>query len=155
MHPYYSTSFSLQSQSSNTPVSVGQDNQTIISWNPFTSNKFCVLSQSSVHYYNVNEEFLDQGNNLNNDDALDPSEVFSTISSTNLQAPARCLAWSPDSHSTLALGLQSGRILLDDSQRQEVVTEFVPRAPRACKCISWNPIHTNLIAAGYEKSAKR
>ncbi|KAL0488655.1 WD repeat-containing protein mio [Acrasis kona] len=155
MHPYYSTSFSLQSQSSNAPISALLDNSHIISWNPFATNKFCVVSQASVHYYNVKEEFLKQSSqsaNILNDELYDPNEVFSVVSSTNLQTPAKCVAWSPESQTTLALGLQSGRIVLDDSQRQEIVMEFVPRAQRACRCLSWNPVHTNLIAAGYEKA---
>lgn len=63
----------------------------------------------------------------------------------------QCSAWSPEQNSVLAIGLQSGRVILDDIFKREVITEFTPKNPRACKCISWNQIHTNLIAVGYDK----
>jgi hypothetical protein len=51
----------------------------------------------------------------------------------------------------LALGTTSGKVILDDIQKHEVVTEFAPKSSRPCRCLSWNQIHTNLIAAGYDK----
>src|SRR5689334_14229836 len=53
----------------------------------------------------------------------------------------------------IAAGLANGRVLLSSysDNVNRITKEFVPRHPRACNALSWNPIYTNQLAAGLDK----
>uniref|UniRef100_T1JHX6 Uncharacterized protein n=1 Tax=Strigamia maritima TaxID=126957 RepID=T1JHX6_STRMM len=71
----------------------------------------------------------------------------------------KCVAWypTPEYEYLLALGLANGKIVLTNLRNSQepsnlVGREFVPRHPRQCNCVSWNPEERNLLAAALERA---
>nr|CAG4714812.1 unnamed protein product [Naegleria fowleri] len=136
----------------------------IVSWNPNTSNWFSVIAGRDVYYYKIDERVLSNVLEQKSTPNTNISQEFSSISTTSLQSEALCYSWSPENKETFAVGLSNGSILLDDIQSdQHVFAEFTRTDPAnrgktsspPCRCIDWNPVETNYIAAGYDKVPKQ
>lgn len=72
----------------------------------------------------------------------------------------KCVAWYPKSEpeNLLAVGQANGRVLVtcignENSQGDfGIAREFVPRHSRQCNSLAWNPVESNLLAAGLDKA---
>lgn len=72
----------------------------------------------------------------------------------------KCVAWYPraEPENLLAVGQANGRVLLtcigkeNNSSNFGIAREFVPRHSRQCNSLAWNPVETNLLAAGLDKA---
>jgi hypothetical protein len=58
-------------------------------------------------------------------------------------------------NSTVAVGTPSGKVLLTSfspiTATNRITKEFVPKHPRSCNALAWNPINTHQLAAGLDK----
>ncbi|XP_070565047.1 GATOR2 complex protein MIOS-like [Ptychodera flava] len=89
-------------------------------------------------------------------------EKFANLVSINAdnQYNMKCVAWYPkgDPEDLLAVGLTHGRVVLTNFGQEPdphglVGKTFVPKHGRTCNSLAWNPIDSNLLAAGFgEKS---
>ncbi|KAL9648672.1 hypothetical protein ABK040_016301 [Willaertia magna] len=141
------------------------NNQNVVSWNPNTSTWFSVISNKEINYYKINEQILSQAVEDESISISDQeNQEFNLLSSTSLPSEALCHAWSPESKEIMAIGLSNGSVLLDDVLNdQHIIVEFNRNdtsnkskiTPSPCRCIDWNPIHTNLILVGYDKTQKQ
>ena len=52
----------------------------------------------------------------------------------------------------MAVGQANGRISLRSFDYEHVLKELSPRTVRTVNDLSWSPVHTNLLGAGYEKT---
>ncbi|EFC41387.1 hypothetical protein NAEGRDRAFT_80725 [Naegleria gruberi] len=149
--------------SSSQSLSLLNGSQSVASWNPNTINWFSVVSGRDVYYYKIDERIL---NNLLEEKPIqfDTKQEFTSISTTSLQSEALCSTWSPEDRDIHAVGLSNGSILFDNVQSdQHVFAEFTRTDPAnrgktsspPCRCIDWNSVDTNLIAAGYDKVPKQ
>ncbi|XP_067022252.1 GATOR2 complex protein MIOS-A-like [Acropora muricata] len=71
----------------------------------------------------------------------------------------KCVAWYPRPfpENLLAVGQANGKVLLtcigeDNSPNFGAAREFVPKHSRQCNSVAWNPVETNLLAAGLDKA---
>ncbi|KAK2561322.1 GATOR complex protein MIOS [Acropora cervicornis] len=71
----------------------------------------------------------------------------------------KCVAWYPGPfpENLLAVGQANGKVLLtcigeDNSPNFGAAREFVPKHSRQCNSVAWNPVETNLLAAGLDKA---
>lgn len=119
-------------------------NKVLIKWSP-NSNRIVV---------GVNTLRMFQLDVLEND-ALSLNLVGIDANFQNI----RCFDWSPTDDTTLAVGLQNGRVVLTQFApeaigRNAFVQECVPQYTRTCNDVAWNHGLPNLLAVGFDKSSR-
>jgi hypothetical protein len=108
----------------------------MISWNTNSPNHFVVIGTDLKSFKTENNRII-------------------TKDKFELVSPVRSFAWSPKyfkEEGCIALGLSNGNLQLFDFSNHETIKEFGNNQQRACQSLAWNPIQTNYIAVGFEKS---
>lgn len=90
-----------------------------------------------------------------------PKETAATLLAINSDTPyMKCVAWYPkhEPECLLAVGQANGRVVLtslgqshNSTYKDLVGKEFVPKHARQCNTLAWNPVDSNLLAAGLDK----
>ncbi|XP_074540448.1 GATOR2 complex protein MIOS [Halichoeres trimaculatus] len=88
-------------------------------------------------------------------------ETAATLLAINSDTPyMKCVAWYPkhEPECLLAVGQANGRVVLtslgqshNSTCKELVGKEFVPKHARQCNTLAWNPVDSNLLAAGLDK----
>lgn len=88
-------------------------------------------------------------------------ETAATLLAINSDTPyMKCVAWYPkhEPECLLAVGQANGRVVLTSLGQSHNSTckdlmgkEFVPKHARQCNTLAWNPVDSNLLAAGLDK----
>ncbi|XP_028297965.1 GATOR2 complex protein MIOS [Gouania willdenowi] len=88
-------------------------------------------------------------------------ETTATLLAINSDTPyMKCVAWYPkhEPECLLAVGQANGRVVLtslgqthSSACKELVGKEFVPKHARQCNTLAWNPVDSNLLAAGLDK----
>ncbi|CAG02753.1 unnamed protein product [Tetraodon nigroviridis] len=88
-------------------------------------------------------------------------ETAATLLAINSDTPyMKCVAWYPkhEPECLLAVGQANGRVVLtslgqshNSACKELVGKEFVPKHARQCNTLAWNPVDSNLLAAGLDK----
>lgn len=88
-------------------------------------------------------------------------ETAATLLAINSDTPyMKCVAWYPkqEPECLLAVGQANGRVVLTSlgqshnaACKELVGKEFVPKHARQCNTLAWNPVDSNLLAAGLDK----
>jgi hypothetical protein len=138
----------------------------LVSWNPLSSDSFIVTNQKELHVYSFLKEEHKQNKEWNQEiHKMDFDETIHVKISKNLIQ--KSISWSPkldlNNHNLISVGLKNGNLLLYNLQqvkkkrnfkkKNKIVKEFIPKINgRICFCSSWNPVKTNLIATGLDKT---
>lgn len=88
-------------------------------------------------------------------------ETTATLLAINSDTPyMKCVAWYPkhEPECLLAVGQANGRVVLtslgqshNSTYKELMGKEFVPKHARQCNTLAWNPVDSNLLAAGLDK----
>lgn len=126
-------------------------------WSPNHQNRF-ILHGTDLQLYEV-EEIKDGVFSHKPSAVKISSSSVATLLSTNTENQyMKCVSWypKPQYDHLLAVGQANGRVVLtsfeDGLERTELCgREFGPRHSRQCNCVAWNPVESNLLAAGMDK----
>lgn len=135
----------------------------LVAWNPYQPNQF-VVSSNDLRFYNIKlKKSRQSSSNIQFSSEIPAPQEFiqkkdeksiSLLSVNHEVQYGRCLAWTTnkDISDLLAVGLPSGKVVLaNGGNSSRILKEFVPKHSRACNALAWNPIETNLLAAGLDK----
>jgi hypothetical protein len=128
-------------------------------WSPHATDTFAIGTEQHLKLC----ELRDTGA----DGAKRPGRSMQLVSSVSGLQQLRCAAWcpKPDQPWTLAVGTAAGKVVLHDCAPAHLTgagtdapmsarCEFVPQSQRTCFSMAWNPVHTNQLAVGLDKSRR-
>lgn len=128
-----------------------------ILWSPHHPDRY-VICDSELGLYRIGPA----GGSETKAGTLPLSEkTAATLLAINSDTPyMKCVAWYPkaEPECLLAVGQANGRVVLaglgpshDTACKELVGKEFVPKHARQCNTLAWNPVDSNLLAAGLDK----
>lgn len=128
-----------------------------ILWSPHHPDRY-VICDSELGLYRIGPV----GSAENKAGTLPLSEeTAATLLAINSDTPyMKCVAWYPkhEPECLLAVGQANGRVVLtslgqshNSTCKELVGKEFVPKHARQCNTLAWNPVDSNLLAAGLDK----
>ncbi|XP_077978834.1 GATOR2 complex protein MIOS-B-like [Glandiceps talaboti] len=130
-----------------------------ILWSPVHPDKFLTFG-TDLTLYGVQK--ISEGNVSKSQGQTIADDMFANLLSVNTdnQYNMKCVAWypKPEPENLLAVGLNHGRVVLtsfgQEGDPQGLIGKvFVPKHGRTCTSLVWNPLNSNLLAAGFgEKS---
>eukprot|EP01112_Ceratiomyxa_fruticulosa_P009735 TRINITY_DN2550_c0_g6_i1.p1 TRINITY_DN2550_c0_g6~~TRINITY_DN2550_c0_g6_i1.p1 ORF type:complete len:963 (+),score=164.66 TRINITY_DN2550_c0_g6_i1:1544-4432(+) len=141
-----------------------QQRRKLIEWSPHNPENF-VVGSNDLRLYDI--KFTKQQPSTATTDpsyVADPSYEPSTlnerktISLVSINAEVqyfRCMAWAlkgyTDDPNLIAIGLPGKAVLTSFSTVQRIKKEFVPKNPRACLALAWNPLKPTQLAMGWDR----
>lgn len=128
-----------------------------ILWSPHHPDRY-VICDSELGLYSIGSV----GSTETKPGTLSLSEeTAATLLAINSDTPyMKCVAWYPkhEPECLLAVGQANGRVVLtslgqnhNSTCKELVGKEFVPKHARQCNTLAWNPVDSNLLAAGLDK----
>lgn len=128
-----------------------------ILWSPHHPDRY-VICDSELGLYSIGPV----GSTETKPGTLSLSEeTAATLLAINSDTPyMKCVAWYPkhEPECLLAVGQANGRVVLtslgqnhNSTCKELVGKEFVPKHARQCNTLAWNPVDSNLLAAGLDK----
>jgi WD40 repeat protein len=164
-----------------TPMRSSREHRPTLLWSPHapdlfalgTSDKLSLFEFQRPHSAGDGADFdrLDSIDSSHLDsiglESLAPPRVPQTVRPVSVVTDVSqltCATWSPraDQPWTLAVGTATGKVVLHDcspsasraAAATSAVREFFPRQQRVCFSIAWNPVFTQLIAAGLDRDRR-
>ena len=128
-------------------------------WSPHAAETFAIGTEQHLKLYELRD--------ASSDGAKRPGRSMQLVSSVSGLQQLRCASWCPrqDQPWTLAVGTAAGKVVLHDCAPAHLTgagteapmsarCEFVPQSQRTCFSMAWNPVHTNQLAVGLDKSRR-
>eukprot|EP01129_Flabellula_baltica_P002245 TRINITY_DN12077_c0_g1_i1.p1 TRINITY_DN12077_c0_g1~~TRINITY_DN12077_c0_g1_i1.p1 ORF type:complete len:833 (+),score=124.05 TRINITY_DN12077_c0_g1_i1:84-2582(+) len=126
----------------------------IVSWSPHHTQRIIVGSANQLKLIDIYSP-LDNIYAIvrrTDDETKKREDNYETMSINHEIRNLKCLDWAPNADNQVAIGLQSGEVLINDMLPEStIVKEFSTQQPRSCTAISWNKRRDHLIATGYSK----
>ncbi|XP_031568130.1 GATOR complex protein MIOS-like [Actinia tenebrosa] len=124
-------------------------------WSPHSPDRFITFGKDIRLYKSVTSQENSRGQVLQLSDKSH-ALLSSVINDDQL---LKCIAWYPHTEpdDLLAIGQSNGRVIVTSFANENIQSdcglrrEFVPRHPRQCNSLAWNPVASNLLAAGLDK----
>ncbi|KXJ29822.1 WD repeat-containing protein mio [Exaiptasia diaphana] len=130
-------------------------------WSPHSQDKFITYSTDICLYRTVTGKDVASKADGSKSQGIALSEdciayLSSVINEVQL---LKCVAWYPQSEpdDLLAIGQSNGKVIVTSFASEKIQSnyglrrEFVPRHPRPCNSLAWNPVTSNRLAAGLDK----
>lgn len=131
---------------------------TKVLWSPVNSDQFLSYCGTKISLYNVIQYEEQQGAQGTQGKILSEKTVAIQQGEQLEVNLLKTVEWYPkaDQENLIACGLVNGKVQLRsfnlDNNSDLVDKEFIPKHPRHCLYLFWNPVESSLLAEGLDKS---